>query len=103
MLMRSQVVSIHNIVDPARPDTYVNAVERLLRLNGVKPGRREKLPRINSDEAHQILQALFMAFLEEEKYTEAALLAWGSTVFNPEPPEVQRMFKAFDHHNLVFL
>jgi hypothetical protein len=90
------------MVDKSRPETYIPAAELLIKLTGLSAKQR-KLLTLTPETAIQILQGLYQSFLEEEKYIEAALLAWGPDVFNPEPPEVQRMFSAYheDHFVLV--
>lgn len=103
MLSRKDIIAVHRIVFKERPATYIEAAEKLLKLRGITPKQRKKLPDFTPETAIQVLQGLYQAFLEEEKYTEAALLAWGPEVFNPEPQEVQRMFKAFDEDSLVLL
>lgn len=103
MISRKQIVEIHGLIDKGKPETYITAAERLIKLTGETAAQRRKRPPLTAEAAVQVLQGLYHSFLEEEKYTEAAILAWGATTFNPEPDEVQRMFKAFDEDPLVFL
>jgi hypothetical protein len=102
-ITRAQVIEVHNLIDKTKSETYVAAAERLIKLSGVTPKERRKQGPISTEQAVSVIQALFQSLLEQEKYTEAALLAWGETIFNPLPPEVQRMFKAFSEDPVVFI
>lgn len=94
---RSDIIALHNLVNKDDPDTYVAAGKELLKLQGVN------IP-IDPATAQALLQVLFHSFLDSGQYIEAALLAWGDVKFNPEPPEVQRIWTAMlTHYKLLIL
>src|SRR5205814_1043219 len=59
-------------------------------------GRKVKL---SPEDSKTVLTGLFHSFLDSDQYIAAALLAWGKTKFNPEPDEVQRIWKALQTYN----
>jgi hypothetical protein len=91
-LTPQQIIECHNLVNVDNDKSYVEAAQFILELQGRKVS-------LKPDQGKVLLSSLFHSFLDNDLYSNAALLAWGNRKFNPEPQEVQRIWIALQRYN----
>lgn len=85
-LRREELLAIHNVIDRDDPQTYLTAANMVLQGSGMTCESINK--------AVAVLQTVLHSLLESERYIEAALLCWGTTLFDPRPRSVRLIWKA---------
>lgn len=76
---------------------YSAALDFVLSLDRKAPQR------LIEHQAKTVLTGMFYSLLHNGNYTLCALIAWGSKQFNPEPQEVQRIWRAMQQHAVNFI
>jgi hypothetical protein len=85
-LQRDELLAIHNTIDRDDPQTYITAANIVLNGSGI--------PCDSVNRAIAVLQTVLHSLLEADRYLEAALLCWGTTLFDPRPRSVRLIWNA---------
>lgn len=92
-----QIIKVHSLISREDESTLVDACN--LFLGYLDTPERVKTPQ----EAFTGLYGAFQGFLDSDRKTEAALLCWGSSLFNPEPRAVQMIWEDLEKHNKLLI
>lgn len=95
MLSNEALKCIHASVDPEREESYHEAGNLLLEL------RKWKGKKLDAEQGLAALTNQFYAYLNSFMWVQAALLAWGGKLFNPEPRAVKIVLNAINKHRKV--
>lgn len=87
-MTRSDIVSVNRLVDLDDPSTRIAAANKLLDFAG-SPERITEM-----EVATAALTAFLQQLLDNFQYIEAALLLWGTELFDPRPRSVKRVWNA---------
>jgi hypothetical protein len=90
-----QVIEIHILVDTERPETYIEAAN--LALSIYNPTERIH----NVEAAISALTYLYHQLLNQNKWSHAAVLCWGTNIFDPRAFHVREVWRGLGNFNKI--
>ena len=86
-MTREEIITVHEQIDRDKPQSFITAANTII----ANAGGKKRVDSINK--AVAILQTVLHSLLDANLYTEAALLCWGTTLFDPRPISVRLIWK----------
>lgn len=92
-----QALKIHKLAAGEGPASFIEACNYAISLTGLG------IEASSDKQARELLFALVISLLNENRKTEAALILWGGELFDPRPRSVQMIWEDMEKHNKLLI